>query len=29
MVAYPDGTNEVVNEFQVESGSSHELDFTY
>lgn len=29
MVAYPDGTNEVVNEVQVESGSSHELDFTY
>lgn len=29
MVAYPDGTNEVVNEFQVESGSSHELDFSY
>jgi hypothetical protein len=29
MVAYPDGTNNVVNEFQVESGSNHQLDFTY
>lgn len=29
MVAYPDGTNDVVNAFQVESGSNHELDFSY
>jgi Carboxypeptidase regulatory-like domain len=29
MVAYPDGTNKVVNEFQVESGSNHELNFSY
>lgn len=29
MVAYPDGTNKVVNEYVVESGSSHELDFSY
>jgi hypothetical protein len=29
MVAYPDGTNNVINEFQVESGSNHQLDFTY
>jgi hypothetical protein len=29
MVAFPDGTNKVVNEFQVESGSDHELNFSY
>ena len=29
MVAYPDGTNKVVNDFQIESGSSHKLDFSY
>jgi Carboxypeptidase regulatory-like domain len=29
MVAYPDGTNDVVNEYQIESGSNHELDFAY
>jgi hypothetical protein len=29
MVAFPDGTNRVVNEFQVESGSNHELNFSY
>jgi hypothetical protein len=29
MVAYPDGTNKVVNEFQVESGTNHELNFSY
>ena len=29
MVAYPDGTNKVVNDFQIESGISHELDFSY
>jgi hypothetical protein len=29
MVAYPDGTNNVVNEFQVESGSNQQLDFSY
>ncbi len=29
MVAYPDGTNDVVTEYQIESGSDHELDFTY
>jgi hypothetical protein len=29
MIAYPDGTNKVVNEFQIESGSSHKLDFSY
>ncbi|MGA7368058.1 MAG: carboxypeptidase-like regulatory domain-containing protein [Nitrososphaeraceae archaeon] len=29
MVAYPDGTNQVVNDFQVESGSNHELNFSY
>ena len=29
MVAYPDGTNRVVNEYQVESGSNHELNFSY
>jgi hypothetical protein len=29
MVAFPDGTNKVVNEFQVESGSNHELNFSY
>jgi hypothetical protein len=29
MVAYPDGTNKVVNDFQIESGSGHKLDFSY
>ena len=29
MVAYPDGKNKVVNDFQIESGSSHKLDFSY
>jgi hypothetical protein len=29
MVAYPDGTNKVVNEYQVGSGSNHELNFSY
>jgi hypothetical protein len=29
MVAYPDGTNKVVNDFQIESGINHELDFSY
>lgn len=29
MVAYPDGTNDVVNGFKVEGGSNHELDFSY
>jgi hypothetical protein len=29
MVAYPDGTNKVVNDFQLESGINHELDFSY
>ncbi len=29
MVAYPDGTNDVVNEYQIESGFNHELDFAY
>ena len=29
MVAYPDGTNKVVNEYQVESGSNHVLNFSY
>jgi hypothetical protein len=29
MVAYPDGTNDIVNEYQIESGSDQELDFTY
>lgn len=29
MVAYPDGTNKVVNDYVVESGTSHELDFSY
>lgn len=29
MVAYPDGTNKVVNAYQVESGSNHELSFSY
>lgn len=28
-VAYPDGTNEVVNGFVVESGADHELNFSY
>lgn len=29
MVAYPDGTNKIVNDYVVESGSSHRLDFSY
>lgn len=29
MVAYPDGTNKVVNDLQLESGINHELDFSY
>ena len=29
MVAYPDGTNKVVNEFRIESGTNYELDFSY
>ncbi len=29
MVAYPDGTNDVVNAYQIESGSDHELNFSY
>ena len=29
MVAYPDGTNRVVDRFVVERGTSHELDFSY
>ena len=29
MVAYPDGTSDVVNEFQIKGGSNHELDFNY
>jgi hypothetical protein len=29
MVAYPDGTSKVVNDFQIEGGSSHKLDFSY
>jgi hypothetical protein len=29
MAAFPDGTNKVVNEFQVDSGSNHELNFSY
>jgi len=29
MVGYPDGTNDIVNEYQIESGSDQELDFTY
>jgi hypothetical protein len=29
MVAYPDGTNKVMNEYQVASGSNHELNFSY
>jgi hypothetical protein len=29
MAAFPDGTNKVVNQFQVESGSNHELNFSY
>ena len=29
MVAFPDGTNKIVNEFQVEGGSNHELNFSY
>ena len=29
MVAYPDGTNKVVSDFQIEGGINHELDFSY
>lgn len=29
VVAYPDGTNKIVNDYVVESGSSHRLDFSY
>jgi hypothetical protein len=29
LVAYPDGTNRIVNDYVVESGSSHQLDFSY
>jgi hypothetical protein len=29
MVAYPDGTNKQVNDFQIQSGINHELDFSY
>lgn len=29
MVAYPDGTNKVVNDYAVQTGSSHKLDFSY
>jgi hypothetical protein len=29
LVAYPDGTNKIVNDYVVESGSSHQLDFSY
>jgi hypothetical protein len=29
MVAFPDGTNKAVNEFQIESGSNNELNFSY
>jgi hypothetical protein len=29
MVAYPDGTNKIVDEYQVGSGSNHELNFSY
>lgn len=29
MVAYPDGTDKVVNNFVVERGSNHELNFSY
>jgi hypothetical protein len=29
MVAYPDGTNRAVNEYQVGSGLNHELNFSY
>jgi hypothetical protein len=29
LVAYPDGTNRIVNDYAVESGSSHQLDFSY
>lgn len=29
MVAYPDGTNDIVNDFQIVGGSNHELDFSY
>ncbi|MEM2140310.1 carboxypeptidase regulatory-like domain-containing protein [Nitrososphaera sp.] len=29
VVAYPDGTNKIVNDYVVESGASHRLDFSY
>jgi hypothetical protein len=29
MVAYPDGTNQVVSDFEVARGSDHELNFSY
>lgn len=29
LVAYPDGTNKIVNDYAVESGASHRLDFSY
>lgn len=29
VVAYPDGTNKIVNDYVVEGGSSHRLDFSY
>lgn len=29
LVAYPDGSNKIVNDYVVESGSSHRLDFSY
>jgi len=29
MVAYPDGTNKKVTNFQVEEGTAHNLDFKY
>jgi Carboxypeptidase regulatory-like domain len=29
MVAYPDGTHKTVNNFEVQSGSAHNLDFKY
>lgn len=29
LVAYPDGTNKIANDYVVESGSSHQLDFSY
>ncbi len=29
LVAYPDGSNRIVNDYVVESGSSHQLNFSY